>query len=61
VCELVVPGKSGGTTYGRVVRVDSETSFVKVMKLFQMVQTGDKVRLSYTPLVKPGAKSTGKR
>lgn len=61
LCELIVPGKDGGTTYGRVVRVDPETCFVKVMKLYQTVQTGDRVRLSITPLVKPGAKSTGKR
>jgi len=61
LCELIVPGKTGGTTYGRVVRVDAETSFVKVMKLYQTVQTGDRVRLSISPLSEPGAKSNGKR
>ena len=61
LCELMVPGKTGGTSYGRVVRVDPSTCFVKLMKNYQAVQAGDRVKLSISPLVEPGAKSPRKR
>jgi len=60
LCEQIIPGKIGGTTYGRVVRVDSETCFVRIMKLYQPVQKGDRVKLSISPLVEPNAKSPSK-
>jgi len=61
LCELIVPGKATGTTYGRVVRADRYTCFVRPMKIYQPVQAGDQVRLSVSPLAGKSARSRAKR
>ncbi len=36
-----IPGYAGKKTYGRVIRVDKESCFLKIMKIYQPLQIGD--------------------